>query len=125
MAEHNITVQGGSSVRLKTAGKYCDRDIVVTAEGGGLETCEVTVSEDYGVDVIFYYTNGSGEFVSDIIGSYSTKNITVAKNTMVLFHSGSWLFCWGDIVGTVVNQGECYFVAVYFTGDSSITVANG
>ena len=35
MAEHNITVQGGSSVRLKTAGKYCDRDIVVTAEGGG------------------------------------------------------------------------------------------
>lgn len=35
MSEHNITVQGGSSVRLPTAGKYCDRDIVVTAEGGG------------------------------------------------------------------------------------------
>lgn len=31
---HNITVEGGKSVRLKTAGKYCDRDIVVTAEGG-------------------------------------------------------------------------------------------
>ena len=31
---HNITVQGGKSVRLKTAGKYCDRDIVITAEGG-------------------------------------------------------------------------------------------
>lgn len=37
MSEHNITVQGGSSVRLPTAGKYCDRDIVVTAEGGGTE----------------------------------------------------------------------------------------
>lgn len=35
MSEHNITVQGGSSVRLKTAGKYCDRDIIVIAEGGG------------------------------------------------------------------------------------------
>lgn len=35
MSEHNITVQGGSSVRLPTAGKYCDRDIVVTALGGG------------------------------------------------------------------------------------------
>ena len=30
---HNITVEGGTSVRLKTAGKYCDRDIVVTAAG--------------------------------------------------------------------------------------------
>ena len=36
MSEHNITVEGGSSVRLPTAGKYCDRDIVVTATGGGI-----------------------------------------------------------------------------------------
>ncbi len=35
MSEHNITVAGGESVRLLTAGKYCERDIVVTAEGGG------------------------------------------------------------------------------------------
>jgi hypothetical protein len=28
----NITVEGGKSVRLKTKGKYCDRDIVVTAD---------------------------------------------------------------------------------------------
>lgn len=31
----NITVEGGTSVRLPTAGKYCDRDVVVTATGGG------------------------------------------------------------------------------------------
>lgn len=30
----NITVEGGKTVRLPTAGKYCDRDIVITAEGG-------------------------------------------------------------------------------------------
>lgn len=30
----NITVEGGKSVKLPTAGKYCDRDIVVTAKGG-------------------------------------------------------------------------------------------
>ena len=35
MSEFNITVEGGMSVRLQTAGKYCDRDIIVTAEGGG------------------------------------------------------------------------------------------
>lgn len=34
MSEFNITVEGGSSVRLPTAGKYVDRDIIVTAEGG-------------------------------------------------------------------------------------------
>lgn len=33
---HNIKVQGGTSVRLPTAGKYCDRDIIVTAEGGAV-----------------------------------------------------------------------------------------
>lgn len=44
MSEHNITVQGGSSVRLPTAGKYCDRDIIVTAEGGGVELDVVTAS---------------------------------------------------------------------------------
>lgn len=32
---YNITVESGKSVRLTTAGKYCDRDIVVTATGGG------------------------------------------------------------------------------------------
>ena len=31
---HNITVEGGTSVRLTTAGKYCDQDIIITAEGG-------------------------------------------------------------------------------------------
>lgn len=35
---HNITVDGGTSVRLPTAGKYCDRDIVITATGGGGST---------------------------------------------------------------------------------------
>lgn len=35
MSEHNITIEGGTSKRLKTAGKYCDRDIIVTATGGG------------------------------------------------------------------------------------------
>ena len=34
MAEFNFSVNGGDSIRLKTAGKYCDRDIVVTGSGG-------------------------------------------------------------------------------------------
>ena len=41
---HNITVEGGTSVRLPTSGKYCDRDIVVTATGGGSVTEPSTIS---------------------------------------------------------------------------------
>lgn len=40
MSEFNIEVEGGSSVRLPTAGKYCDRDIVVTATDGGVSEAE-------------------------------------------------------------------------------------
>lgn len=35
MSEFNITIPGGESKRLKTGGKYCPEDILVTAEGGG------------------------------------------------------------------------------------------
>lgn len=35
MSEFQVTIPSGESRRLKTAGKYCDRDILVTAEGGG------------------------------------------------------------------------------------------
>lgn len=41
MSEFNIEVQGGSSVRLPTAGKYCEKDIIVTASGGGGGTEEI------------------------------------------------------------------------------------
>ena len=46
MSDINITVEGNTSKRLKTAGKYCDRDIVVTAEGGGIDTSDATVTEN-------------------------------------------------------------------------------
>lgn len=43
---HNITVEGGTSVRLTTAGKYCDRDIVVTATGGTEDLNEVLTEQE-------------------------------------------------------------------------------
>ena len=50
MSEHNITVEGGSSVRLLTAGKYCDRDIVVTSTGGGgTEDLDAVLNEQEGL----------------------------------------------------------------------------
>lgn len=49
--EFDITVESGSSVRLPTSGKYCDRDIVVTATGG-----VVHIEEK---DVNFYNYDGT------------------------------------------------------------------
>lgn len=33
-----IEIQPGQTIRLKTAGKYCDRDIVITAKSAGNDT---------------------------------------------------------------------------------------
>ena len=48
MNEFNFNVEGGSSIRLPTAGKYVDRDIVVTATGStsGVELPDLTSPAD-------------------------------------------------------------------------------
>ena len=43
MSEINIPIEGGTSKRLLTAGKYCDRDIVIAAEGGGITLDDIAV----------------------------------------------------------------------------------
>lgn len=42
MSNITISVDGGTSKKLLTAGKYCDMDIVVTAKGGGYTEDELT-----------------------------------------------------------------------------------
>ena len=42
MSVHRITVEGNSSIRLPVGGTYCDRDIIVTVEGGDAELPELT-----------------------------------------------------------------------------------
>jgi hypothetical protein len=42
MSNLNFEVAGGSAIRLKTAGKYCDQDIVITATGSAEEAEDLT-----------------------------------------------------------------------------------
>lgn len=42
MSSYNITIPGGSSKRLPVGGKYCEKDIIVTAEETGVELPELT-----------------------------------------------------------------------------------
>lgn len=88
MSEHNIIVEGGTSVRLKTAGKYCDRDILITAEGGGgykiksfkyfcyegsrlEELGSIDMSQGTDFERLFYYCS---DLTSDEIPPLNTSN---------------------------------------------------
>ena len=75
-----ITIQGGTSKKLLTGGKYCPEDIVVTAEGGGgsapdpreqyqrVEYIESAAEETYPYIITdFYADNESGV---EIIASF-------------------------------------------------------
>ena len=81
---HNITVEGGTSARLPTAGKYCDRDIVVTATGG-----------DYADGYETGYGNGKTDGLTEFIGDrdyITTGNATMIESwkyfsTVKIFHA--------------------------------------
>ena len=45
MSDINISIPAGASKRLKTGGKYCPDDVVVTA-GGGIDTSDATATPD-------------------------------------------------------------------------------
>lgn len=69
MSEHKITIGGRATVRLPTAGKYCDRDIVITAEGVDLpELSNPGTAEDLmaGKELL----DGEGKIVT---GSFSLE----------------------------------------------------
>ena len=84
---HNITVEGGTSVRLPTAGKYCDRDIVVTATGGG------SVSEPTTISGINLHNKET-----DIPNTYLSGATVIAYNG------------WKNTAFIPVEEGKFYFV---------------
>lgn len=86
---HNITVEGGTSVRLPTAGKYCDRDIIVTATGGGSVNKPATISginlHNVETDIPNTYLNGSAVIAYN--GWITTDFIPVENGKFYLIYS--------------------------------------
>lgn len=79
MSEFNINVTGGTSVRLPTAGKYCDRDIIVTAQGGGggdLPPEALTISGD----CEYRFAYGGWDWFIDTYGDFVTTSVTKVEN---------------------------------------------
>ena len=106
---HNFTIESGSSVRLLTAGKYCDQDIVVAATGAVIEPLSVTKNGTYaasnGVDgyspvtvnvpVPDGYIKPSGTLNITKNGShnvtkYATANVNVPAGVTVQRVAGSY-----------------------------------
>ena len=69
MADIEITVDGGSSARLLTAGKYCDRNILVTETGGGGGT-SASPSDvnfyDYDGTLLYSYTIAEANLLTEL-----------------------------------------------------------
>ena len=88
---HNITVEGGTSVRLPTAGKYCDRDIVVTATGGGSVSEPSTISgiNLHNTETDIPNTYLSGATVVAYNGWTTTDFIPVEEGKFYLVYSTS------------------------------------
>jgi hypothetical protein len=93
---HNITVESGKSLKLKTAGKYCDRDIIVTAEGGTtpsepiIEALDITENGTYtaadGVDgysPITVNVSGGTNTESEEVAALLSNTMTVLDNSLV------------------------------------------
>ena len=90
---HNITVEGGTSVRLPTAGKYCDRDIVVTATGGGSVSEPSTISginlHNTETDIPNTYLDGAAVIAFN--GWKTTDFIPVEEGKFYFVYSSSTL----------------------------------
>ena len=84
MSEFNITVQGGKSIRLPVAGKYCDRDIVVTAEGGSEDLDAILAEQEEIIanlkEALQYKASSGDEVTRSIVNrsieNYADKEIT-------------------------------------------------
>ena len=85
MADIEISVEGGTSKRLLTAGKYCDRDILVSASGGAAEPViqplEVTANGVYNVSA---GVDGYNPVSVNVSGSNELVTVNFYINTMSL-----------------------------------------
>lgn len=78
---HNIMIEGGTSVRLPTAGKYCDRDIIITATGGTEDLNDVLTEQEALIDELKIVLSGKASGGASI--PMQEKTVEIAENGTV------------------------------------------
>ena len=112
MSEHNITIESGKSLKLKTAGKYCDRDIVVTASGssGGEEKSSFAKFVERSITEITADDLKGCSYVADY-GFYNLcsnskddkiKKLTLPNSVKTL---GIYGFAYAGVEEIILNEG--------------------
>lgn len=105
MNDLTVNIPAGESLRLLTAGKYCDRNITVEASGGGsLETVDVQVTIYGEADMIYMGADGA-HYVD---GPYGTHHI-VKGSPVTFIYDGSTYIVHRDGSGSETlyyNAGE-------------------
>ena len=104
MADIEIAVDGGTSKRLLTAGKYCDRNILVTATGGGGSPASVSPK-----DINFYDYDGTlveAWTLEELAG----KSALPANPTHDGLTAQGWNWSLADLKSTnrAMNVGQMY-----------------
>ena len=120
----NITVEGGSSVRLPTKGKYCDRDIVVTAQGGAEDLNEVLTEQEALIDELKEVLRGKASGSSeDLTRSIINRTITAYSDNEITT-VGKYAFNGCNKMTSVNLQNATYVGQDAFNGCSALTDVN-
>ena len=122
MSDLNISMDGGTSIRLLTEGKYCDRNIVVTASGGGGGSAgsvspKAVNFRDYDGTVLHSYTKDEALALT-ALPELPTRAGLICQE---------WNWSLADMQSYVADYGICEVGATYITDDGKtrlyITIA--
>lgn len=109
----NIEVEGGKTVKLPTAGKYCDRDIIVTATGGGYTEEDIAEAIEQGIQTERgrfwdeYQQNGKlGNHAGLFAGAGWTAENLKPKYDIIVNGTGANMFYYSGFVGDLAQHFE-------------------
>ncbi|MBQ5833153.1 MAG: hypothetical protein IIW43_06705 [Selenomonadales bacterium] len=141
MSDIAITVVGGTSKRLLTAGKYCESDIIVTATGGigspdlpvgyahvpcirftGKQIVDtgIVCTEKTKIRIVFTRESIGAQYMYGVVSSDATASVTA-----YLSSSGTWRFGAKSVSRTISANAELVHVAIVDdTGLQSATSKN-
>lgn len=130
---YNIEVEGGKTVKLPTAGKYCDRDILVTAKGGAGDYTEEDVQNarnegiTEGIQTEYdrfwdaYQQNGNLRDYRGFFSGIGWTAETIKPKYNLIVTNGQGMFQWSPFAGDLVQHLENLGVALDISDNTRFT----